>query len=114
MQERRNLKRRHLLYYLRVFDAATGVLLGKLVDISADGMMLISEQAIELDRCFQLEMDLPANEGITERISFTARSAWCREDINPDFYDTGFQIVKLDPGTSQLIERLIDHFGFRD
>ena len=56
MNEKRKLNRRHLIYYLRVFDRDTSILIGHLVDITAEGIMLISEDPIETDNIFQLKM----------------------------------------------------------
>jgi hypothetical protein len=47
MQEKRKLKRRHLIYYLRVFEKNTDTLLGYLVDITPEGIMIMSESPVE-------------------------------------------------------------------
>ena len=39
MDERRHLKRRHLIYYLSVEDIDTGRTLGHLVDVNPGGIM---------------------------------------------------------------------------
>jgi hypothetical protein len=43
MPEKRKLKRRQLIYYLRVLDRDSGALVGRLVDITTEGVMLLSE-----------------------------------------------------------------------
>ena len=60
--DRRGIKRRHLIFHLRVFDRETGEKLGHVVDISAEGMMLVSESAIDVDRDYKLQMRLPDEE----------------------------------------------------
>ena len=57
--ERRHFKRRHLIYYLRVFNRKTGDLLGHLVDVTRDGIMLINEDHVPLDIEMDLRMSLP-------------------------------------------------------
>jgi len=114
MYERRRLKRRHLIYYLRVFNRETDQLLGHLVDITEEGLMLISEQPIELDVTFHLQMQLPSNIGGMEKWEFDAVSKWCRKDINPDFLDSGFQLVDIDVKSLTVIRNLIRGFGFQD
>ena len=44
MQERRKFKRRFIMYYTRIFDRTTGAVLGYLVDLSANGAMVVSEK----------------------------------------------------------------------
>jgi len=114
MLEKRKLKRRHLIYYLRVFDRNTGVLMGHLLDIASDGILLISENPIEINQMFQLKMVLPAEIYGKEQLYFDARSVRCQKDKNPDFFNIGFQLQKVSPNHFLVIERLIDDLGFRD
>lgn len=114
MIERRRLKRRHLIYYLKVFDRNTDELFGHLVDITSEGVMLISENPIEVDATFQLKMALPAEFLGGKQLEFRARSAWCRKDVNPDFYAIGFQLLDVSKDYFAVVERLIEEFGFRD
>lgn len=114
VEDRRQLKRRHLIFYLRVFDIKTNKLLGHLVDITPQGVMLISEKTIPLNTDFELKMALPSKSGQMHAFNFKARSLWCDKDINPDFYDTGFQLTDIDHEDRKIIEDLIEDFGFRD
>ncbi len=111
MDNRRKLQRRHLIYYLRVFDINSHELLGHIMDITVEGALLISEQPIKTDTIFRLKMILP--DEITRRkdIQYTARSVWCKKDPNPDFYNTGFQFQTINPADQSRISRLIDLFG---
>lgn len=113
MEERRKLKRRHLLYYSRVFDRVTGKQLGHIMDITAEGIMLISDEPIPVDETFHLRMDLPEDILSRPHLQFDAHSVWCQPDINPDFYNTGFR-VNLASHDIALIERMIVEYGFRD
>jgi len=88
MQEKRKLKRRHLIYYLRVFEKNADQPIGHMVDISDEGMMLISEDPAE--------------------------SRWCREDENPDFYNTGFQLIHPSPEHIKITGHLVQKFCFKE
>jgi len=109
--DRRKTQRKYLIYYLRVFDQNTGNLVGHIVDISPEGVMLISESPIEVDMVFQFRMDLPTDTGKTHA-DFSARSIWCQRDANPDFYDTGFHLLEIEEGDVSAIEQLIRLYGF--
>ena len=52
----RSMKRRHLIYYLKVLDRDTEELLGFLVDITTKGFMVMSEKPIERDKVFHLKI----------------------------------------------------------
>ena len=78
MQEKRRLKRWHLIYHLRIYDQQTDSLVGHVVDITTEGLRVVSEWPIPTGRDFQLWMDLPDNDSAgTTRIWFRARSLWC-------------------------------------
>jgi hypothetical protein len=113
MSEKRKLQRRHLIYYLRVFDRETNEVLGHLINISPAGIMLMSEEPIETNKIFKLRMDLPVEISEKTEILFDAESRWSKKDVNPEFYDTGFSIINLSYQDGRLIEQLIDDYGFR-
>ncbi len=113
MAEKRKLKRRHLIYYLRVFDRESSKLIGHLIDISPQGIMIMSEEPLEVNKLFKLRMDLPVDVFEKTEIEFDAESRWTKKDINPEFYDTGFAIMNLSYTDGRLIEKLIDDYGFR-
>ena len=114
MAEKRRLKRRHLIYYLRVFDESNDQLIGHLVDITTEGAMLISEESIRPNTAFQLRMVLPTGIEGSKPVAFNARSIWCHRDVNPNFYASGFELLNPAPEDLETIERLIDELGFRD
>ncbi len=114
MAERRKLERRHLIYYLRVFERGTGRLVGHLVDISTEGLMLLSEEPIEIDRVFYFRMTLPTEIRSSAHVTFTARSIWCKPDNSPDFYATGFSFEEVTSEDIRVIENLIDAYGLKD
>lgn len=114
LQDKRKLKRRHLIYYLRVFSMPGAELLGHLVDITPEGVMIIGEKPVPAEQDFVLHMDLPAEIMGKESIEFKARSRWSRKDVDPTFYGTGFQLVDVSAEDVRIIKRLIKDFGFLD
>ena len=114
MAQERKLKRRHLIYYLRVYNRLNGELLGHLADITTHGIMIMSDKSIDVDKSFQLEMTLPEEVTGNRKIIFRAKSLWIKKDVNPDFYDTGFEIEDIAEDDIALVKVLIDQFGFFD
>jgi c-di-GMP-binding flagellar brake protein YcgR len=111
-REMRKIERRYLVFYLRVFDGLSSNILGHLVDISEKGIMLLSDNPVEINEDYRLRMRLPTEMKDRNEIIFTATSRWCKSDSNPDFYRTGFQMHNLKPYAKRLISRLIDDFGY--
>lgn len=111
---RRTIRRRHLIYYLRVWDLDSGEVLGHVVDITTEGIMLLNDKPIELNRKYNLEIRWVNSEGGAEKIQFQAESLWSRPDVNATFYDTGFKIIQGSMDVFMPILDLIDEYGFND
>lgn len=112
--ETRSLKRRHLVYYLEVYDDDASKLLGHLVDLTTSGLKLVSKDRIPTNRNYHLRMMLPEGYFSQKDIYFEAKSLWSSNDINPDFYDTGFAAPKLDKKTQEIILGLVSQISFND
>ena len=114
MSERRRLSRRHILFYSRVFDRKTGIFLGYLGNMNEGGLMIISETPIDVGLVHLLRIDLPEDIYSKSVLNFEANSVWCRLDIDPNFYNTGFQFNKITEDSKDIIAQIIDDYGFRD
>ena len=112
--EIRSLKRRHLVYYLEVYDDEANELLGHLVDLTTTGLKLVSKQRIPTNRTYRLRMMLPEGYFSQKDLYFEAKSMWSSNDINPDFYDTGFAAPKLETATQNIILDLVNQISFND
>ncbi len=112
--ERRTVLRRHLIYYLRVWDTVKDELLGHLVDINTDGLMLVSEKPIPTKKTFKLELRWNTPEGEEQHLRFDAESRWSNNDVNAVFYDTGFLLKSTDETILEPIKEVIEEYGFFD
>lgn len=114
MPDKRQVKRRHLIYYLSIFERSTDRLVGQLVDITTRGFMLTSENPLESGLRMELRMVLPDVIDGDNQITFDAVSVWCKKDINPNFYAIGFEFESVSPKTLTIVENLIQEFSFLD
>jgi hypothetical protein len=105
--EKRKLKRRNLIYYLRVVDRANNRLVGRLVDLTTEGMMLISENPLASNQTYHMKMVLPAEIDLTREIHIDAQSQWTKPDVNPELYATGFHFLRVSPQDIGIIKDLI-------
>ncbi len=113
-EDRRTIRRRHIIYYLRVWDLDTKQVLGHIVDINMGGMMLISEKPIPTNREYSLEIRWEDAETGHQTIRFRATSCWCKPDVNASFYDSGFQLLDQAPDVLDPIQDMIKDYGFHD
>jgi len=113
-EERRKIARRHLVFYLRIFDGMSSRVLGHLVDISTKGAMLVCDGPIQLNQEFRLRMRLPKDIGGRIELVIDAKSMWCRPDTNPDFFIVGFRLAALGSEYEGYIKRLITDFSIEE
>jgi hypothetical protein len=114
MSEQRHIKRRHLIYYLRVIDSDTDQLVGFLVDINIKGLMVMSESPIPLGKNFHLKILRSTETDEGKYLLFDAKSRWCDKSVNSDFYDTGFELMNVKLDDFAEIENIIEELGFKD
>ncbi len=113
-QDLRQVNRKYLVFYLRVFDGMSSKILGHLVDISEKGIMVVGDNPIPVGEDYRLRMRLPTQMKDQSEIIFTATSRWCKSDANPDFFLAGFQIHELEPAARELIGSLIKDFSYHE
>ncbi|MGB3622686.1 PilZ domain-containing protein [Ketobacter sp. MCCC 1A13808] len=110
----RSVPRRHLIYYLRVFNAESGGLIGNLVDISTKGIMVVSDRKLESGLLFRLRMVLPDTVEGSKEVEFDAETRWCRSDANSDFYDTGLELIDPTNEFLDAVDRLVEDCLFKE
>ena len=114
MDERRKLDRKYLIVYSRVFERNLGRMLGYLGDLSQSGAMIISEQAQTINSVLPLRFDLPdLNLFKASQLDISARVAHCEPDINPAFYNIGFEFLEVSPEQGEIIEKMMEAYEFR-
>lgn len=114
MDERRKLDRKYLIVYSRVFERNLGKMLGYLGDLSLSGAMIISEHEQTVNSVLPLRFDLPDLQLFKAgQLDISARVAHCDPDINPAFYNIGFEFLDLTPEEKEIIEKMMDAYEFR-
>ena len=111
-QKQRKDKRAHLIDYLEILDQEDGSTIGHLADISPDGIMLSSRKPFAVNENISFSLRLP--ESFTERtmLNFTGRCLWCKKDVNPDYYMSGFKFCDLRDNEIKTLKNLINSYGF--
>lgn len=114
----REHQRVYLTFYLRVFEDDNFI--GFLIDISQDGMMLMSEKILEEGKFYQLKMKLPSslnwkNTNDKDRfVGFTGQCKWSRHDeVDKDFFLSGFEFTELHKEDNSLIQEIINEYRIR-
>ena len=105
--DKRKLERCKVGDILEVFDIHSERQMGRVADISVEGLMLISQTPIEVNRIFQLLIPLPMElEGCSE-IRLGVESLWTRESNDGTQHWTGFHVICISDQDRDCIERML-------
>lgn len=99
--------------FLPVFEQRSQAHLGRMVDLSITGMMLIATQELPVGRIFEIEIRTPEGHPVPP-VRLSAESVWCRNNPNnPLHFGIGFRFHTQNGDAVPLLERLMDEAGTR-
>jgi len=107
MKERRRKTRRRTPCQTAVFDSSTGQHLGWVVNITAEGIMLRGEEALNTDEIYDLRIELPDPIQGLSRLDVRAHSLWCQRSLDPAYFNTGLELVEVPAAVNTVIELLV-------
>lgn len=106
----RRLERVELNQTIVITDIITGKRFGELINVTTEGLMIMTDEEIATHSIFQLSMQLPVEIAGENTIELGADCLWCRKAENFSRHWAGFHIIDAsDTAVSQLGE-LIDHY----
>ena len=111
MPSQRHIERHQLPYFLKVFNRITDKPMGSLGNVSRDGLMLISSLPLLVGARFDMRLKIPGQQGL-HCVDFSATCQWCREDVTPGSYDSGFALVAPPADYVEMVEALRYYFSF--
>jgi hypothetical protein len=114
LNENRNLIRRELIYYLKVTDRHTGLELGRMGDIHAEGMLVLTPKPLLRQTVYKLFLELPKamaqEEGYAE-LPIQAEALWSRPGPKPsNYYENGLKFLDLPTQAHKAIKHLTTIF----
>jgi hypothetical protein len=88
--------------------------LGYLGDLTIQGAMMVGEKPMEIDKQIRLAIDFPETPELPAiRMTIPARVAWCRQEKNPRYFNTGFEFQEIDQQNKKFIEAILERYQFR-
>jgi hypothetical protein len=115
MDEKRKSVRKYLYNYSQVLDNKNNRIAGRLVNITPEGMMIMSDEPIEQNEKFEFKINLPLGMmaiATDNSIEFKGNCRWCRESYNPDYYDVGFEFTDIPEASKNTIDYLMKFHSF--
>lgn len=105
-------KRNHLIMYLKVYNTIENEFLGHLGDITLEGLMILSDKPLDINKISTLKCMLPIKDNQARDLEIQAKCVWSNKDLNDQYYANGFKFHDIDDNTRLNIEHLIDDLGF--
>ncbi|WP_313518908.1 PilZ domain-containing protein [Pseudomonas sp.] len=103
--ERRQHDRYRTTLNLEVFDRYGGQRLGRIVDLSRDGFMLVTEQLLAADSVW--ECRLTSGSGEVREVLFGADCLWSRPGTDEHHGWAGFHIIDIGEDQAVLLDSLL-------
>jgi hypothetical protein len=115
MVERRTTERRSISYYLRVIDAGANQIIGHLSDITLHGLKIDCQKPLLGIKEYRLRIYTTSDVADKDFVEFLANTRWCRPDpLEPGLYNVGFEIVKMDPHDTRIVQNIVDKYSTRE
>lgn len=107
----RKLERKELSQAIIVLDTINGGVFGELVNVTTEGLMVMTDREIETQAIFQLSLQLPEAIKGSDQIIVGADCLWCRRAENFYRYWAGFQIIDASEQALTQLEVLLDLYA---
>lgn len=111
----RKLERHSIAAGLDVWDASTDEYLGRLVNIHAEGMMLLAPEPLVEDKLYELRLTLPQNFSSSGELTLGVDCLWVRaadpSDATATGHWAGCQIIDASPQAREVIALLVNRLA---
>lgn len=105
--EQRSKRRVTIPDHPQILDAHSGDVLGELVNLSVDGLMIVSPKFIASGTLCQLRIPLICS-GASVEIHIGVESLWCEDANDSGAYWTGFQIIDIAPEHQAILDAVVE------
>ncbi len=114
MNNHRKESRKKLMAFTPVYELLHKTLLGYVGDLTMQGVMVIGEKSIEVDKHLTLGIEFPESlpETPAVRVAIPVRAAWCRQDDSPHYFNIGFEFTDVSPENAKIIEAILERYQF--
>ncbi|MCL2845580.1 MAG: PilZ domain-containing protein [Chitinivibrionia bacterium] len=106
--DERRSERKVLCYYLRVIDTKTGKELGRIADITPEGLMLLSDKPLQQTKPYSIRilLDRKLFDAGLGNLDVDVNVRWSKPDANPSLTLTGLLFLDLDEKGKQIVKNL--------
>jgi c-di-GMP-binding flagellar brake protein YcgR len=114
MDERRKHVRKATSDYFLIYDRETDKLVGRVLNLSPTGVMMISESPVEVSKTIGCKMVMPRIISNRQHIDFDAECRWCSKNKRWKWYEIGCQISNISEEDQRIIHQLIGEWVIKE
>jgi len=108
MSEQRRAKRKPPSEAIEVVNAMTGTVIGRIGNLSIDGMMLIASEPLRDDALYQFMFSLPDARGDRAAIELGMHEQWSEPANTPGQYWAGFRLIDISDRDAELLRAWVE------
>lgn len=109
--ELRTNQRHELNQPIPVIDTMNNENLGALVNINSDGLMIVCSNPLDVNRIYQIKLDLPEAINDSDSIELGIDCLWLKSGEAHGVNWAGCSIIDADEPTSMVIEQLVQRYS---
>lgn len=109
MKDKRSMPRMNVIAYYKMTELTTDQDMGRVTDMSTEGMRLHGDEAIDINTPCRFEMALPDNDSMNDSVVFDANVVWCQESAVAGMYDTGIRVVNISTEDSNHLQEIVEN-----
>lgn len=107
-EHRRNPRKRADVI-IQVANAITGETMGRIGNLSSDGMMLVASRPVREDALYQLVFHLPDDRGQPQALEVGVHEQWSEPANVPGQYWAGFRFIDIGEHDHATLTRWLEH-----
>ena len=104
------VRRKHLIYFVKISSSSGEDFTGRLVNISSNGLKLITKKELPFGDTYYLEISLSEKTDELKQIACMAKTMWTEHSIGHDHFSAGFEIVEIDDISKKALNELMKDF----
>lgn len=110
MEEHRKSVRKRVSVVLEMQDRQTQEKLGRIMDLSLEGFMLLAKQEMIPNQKYEMVLNLNEAVRFHRFIQLTAECRWCQPSNTPGYFGAGFAVISVDMIQREAWKQLVEEF----
>lgn len=109
-QHERQSIRRRIGNVLEMHDSKTAQPIGRVMNLSVDGFMLLTKQEINPNQRHDFVLQLPQADGVHQSIELVVECRWCQPSNTAGYFGAGFSLVSVPITKREVWERFVEAY----